>query len=108
MRSFARSVALGIALAGLAVGVGACGGGAAKTVAPTLPAANTLAVSKLAQGVDASKEKDGRRRAIELLEQAVKADPQLWEGRYNLGVLLAETGDLVAAEKQLDEANKLA
>jgi tetratricopeptide (TPR) repeat protein len=99
-----RSLVLGLVLPGL----GACGGAAKKAAAPPLAAANPHAVTKLAQGVDASKDKGGRQRAIALLEQAVQADPQLWEGRYNLGVLLAETGDLVAAEKQLLEAQKLA
>ena len=98
-----------VALTCVAVSLAACGKAAVKEAEnKPVAAANPVAVTKLAQGVDASKDKDGRRRAIDLLEQAVKADGQLWEGRYNLGVLLAETGDLVAAEKQLDEAHKLA
>jgi len=97
-----------VAVPCLAFALAACGKSAVQEGPKALPAANPVAVTKLAQGVDASKDKDGRRRAIELLEQAVSADSQLWEGRYNLGVLLAETGDLVAAEKQLDEAHKLA
>ena len=98
-----------VALACVAVSLAACGKAAVKEAEnKPLPAANPVAVTKLAQGVDASKDKDGRRRAIELLEQAVNADGQLWEGRYNLGVLLAETGDLVAAEKQLNQAQQLA
>ena len=88
--------------------LGACGGGSKQAAAPALAPANPAAVSKLAQGVEASKAKDGRKRAIELLEHAVAADAQLWEGRYNLGILLAEDGELAAAEKQLSEANKLA
>jgi tetratricopeptide (TPR) repeat protein len=86
----------------------ACGGGSKQAAAPVLAPANPVAVSKLAQGVDAAKSKDGRRQAIELLQKAVEADGQLWEGRYNLGVLLAEAGDLAAAEKQLAEAHRLA
>src|SRR5262249_771331 len=86
----------------------ACGGGAGEETGAGLPPPNPVAVSKLAQGVDASKDKSGRKRAIELLEQAVAADGQLWEGRYNLGVLLAENGDLVASEKQLAKAQELA
>lgn len=93
---------------GLAVFLGACGGGSKQAAAPPLAPANPVAVSKLAQGVEAAKAKDGRKRAIELLEKAVAADGQLWEGRYNLGILLAESGELVAAEKQLAEAHKLA
>ena len=92
----------------LALFVAACGGGNRQQAAPALAPANPQAVSKLAQGVDAAKEKSGRKRAIELLENAVAADAQLWEGRYNLGVLLAEDGDLGSAEKQLAEAHKLA
>jgi tetratricopeptide (TPR) repeat protein len=88
--------------------VSACGGGKSQQAAPALAPANPQAVSKLAQGVDAAKEKTGRKRAIELLQNAVAADAQLWEGRYNLGVLLAEDGDLKGAEKQLTEAHKLA
>ena len=88
--------------------LGACGGGQKAQTVPVLAPANPQAVSKLAQGVDAAKAKDGRKRAIELLENAVAADGQLWEGRYNLGILLAEDGDLAGAEKQLAEAHKLA
>jgi tetratricopeptide (TPR) repeat protein len=86
----------------------ACSSAPKKEAAAPIAAANPVAVTKLAQGVDASKDKDGRKHAIELLEQAVSADPNLWEGRYNLGVLLADEGDLVAAEKQLDAAQRLA
>ena len=86
-----------VAMPCLAFALAACGKSAVHEGPKALPAANPVAVTKLAQGVDASKDKDGRRRAIELLEQAVSADSQLWEGRYNLGVLLAETGDLSAA-----------
>jgi tetratricopeptide (TPR) repeat protein len=103
-----RSAGLVLACAFFGTALGACGKSSVKEAAPPLAAANPVAVSKLAQGVDASKDKDGRKHAIELLEESVKADPQLWEGRYNLGVLYAESGDLVAAEKQLDQALKLA
>lgn len=88
--------------------LGACGSHAPRTTVQALPPANPTAVSKLAQGIEASKDQGGQKRAIGLLEQAVNADPQLWEGRYNLGVLLADSGDLVAAEKQLATAHKLA
>src|SRR5687767_3341474 len=96
------------ALGAMVLLLAACGSHAPRTTVQALPPANPIAVSKLAQGVDASKDKGGQKRAIELLEQAVKADPQLWEGRYNLGVLLADSGDLVAADKQLTAAHKLA
>ncbi|HEY3494246.1 MAG TPA: tetratricopeptide repeat protein [Polyangiaceae bacterium] len=103
MRTLLSSGAFALALFALA-----CGSSSTQNKAAALPPANPVAVSKLAQGVNASKDKDGRKRAIELLEQAVSADGGLWEGRYNLGVLLAANGDLVAAEKQLSEAHKLA
>lgn len=93
---------------GLACLLAGCGARASRTTVQALPPANPVAVTKLAQGVEASKDKSGQKRAIELLEEAVKADPNLWEGRYNLGVLLAESGDVVAAEKQLSAAQKLA
>jgi tetratricopeptide (TPR) repeat protein len=99
---------IALTLVVLATTLSGCGGGSRAAAVPALAPANPAAVSKLAQGVEAAKSKDGRKRAIELLEKAVEADGQLWEGRYNLGVLLAESGDLVAAEKQLKEANKLA
>jgi tetratricopeptide (TPR) repeat protein len=97
-----------LAILGVALLLAACGSHASRTTVQALPPANPIAVSKLAQGVEASKDKSGQKRAIELLEQAVQADPQLWEGRYNLGVLLADSGDLVAADKQLTSAHKLA
>ena len=97
-----------VALASLAAALGACGKHKAPTTVQALPPANPVAVSKLAQGVEASKDKSGKKAAIDLLEEAVRADGQLWEGRYNLGVLLAESGDLTGAEKQLDAAYKLA
>jgi tetratricopeptide (TPR) repeat protein len=76
--------------------------------APRLPAANPVAVSKLSQGVEAASASDGRKRAIGLLEEAVKADGALWEARYNLGLLYADGGNLAAAERELTEAQKLA
>jgi tetratricopeptide (TPR) repeat protein len=62
----------------------------------------------MVQGVQAAKDGSGKERAISLLEQAVKADAGLWEAHYNLGVLLADKGDLAAAERHLDTAQKLA
>jgi tetratricopeptide (TPR) repeat protein len=97
-----------LVLGSLALSLGACGKHKAPTTVQALPPANPVAVSKLAQGVEASRDKSGKKAAIGLLEEAVRADGQLWEGRYNLGVLLAESGDLTGAEKQLDAAYKLA
>ena len=76
-----------------------------------LPPANPQAVSKMVQGVQsAQNEKDssGKEHAIGLLRDAVTADPGLWEAHYNLGVLLADKGDLNAAERELSQAAKLA
>jgi len=88
--------------------LGACGKHKAPTTVQALAPADPVAVSKLAQGVEASKDKAGRKAAIDLLTEAVRADGQLWEGRYNLGVLLAENGDLAPAEKHLEAAHQLA
>src|SRR5438309_1106244 len=72
-----------------------------------LPPANPLAVSKMVQGVGAAK--DGQRdRAVALLREAITIDPNLWEAKYNLGVVLAGGGDLAGAEDQLRAAQKLA
>lgn len=95
-------------LAAFVVVLAACSSAPKKAVVAPVAPANPVAVTKLAQGVNASKDKEGSKHAIDLLQEAVNADPNLWEGRYNLGILLAETGDLVAAEKQLDAAYKLA
>ncbi|MCC6898995.1 MAG: tetratricopeptide repeat protein [Polyangiaceae bacterium] len=92
-----------LAVALLAV---ACGGGAAKVErAPVLPPANPKALGKMAQAVQSAGE---RQRAIALLREAVKIDPNLWEARYNLGVLLAQVGDLADAEQELSKAQSLA
>ncbi len=68
---------------------------------PGLPPANPLAVTKMVQGVQAAKEPKGVPRAIELLKEAIQIDGNLWEARYDLGVLYAQTGALAAAEVQL-------
>jgi tetratricopeptide (TPR) repeat protein len=89
----------------------ACGGSkvvsrprVATTVA--LPPANPLAVGKMVQGAQAAK--DGQRdRAASLLREAIAIDPNLWEARYDLGVVLAGAGDLAGAEEQLAAAAKL-
>lgn len=88
-----------------------CGGGHAVAVKATtsvaLPPANPVAVGKMVQGVQAAK--DGQRdRAIALLREAIAVDANLWEARYDLGVVLAGTGDLGGAEDQLATAARLA
>jgi Flp pilus assembly protein TadD len=87
-----------------------CGGhavGPHATATVALPPANPVAVGKMVQGVQAAK--DGQRdRAIALLREAIAVDSNLWEARYDLGVLLAGSGDLAGAEDQLATAAKLA
>lgn len=90
----------------------ACGGGAKQGMskvptATALPPANPIAVSKMAQGASAAKEPGGTTRALELLREAVRIDPNLWEAHYDLGLVLAATGDLKAAEASLAEARRL-
>jgi tetratricopeptide (TPR) repeat protein len=86
----------------------ACGKGQQKVEAPTLAPANPVALNKMVQGVQAAKDSSGKDRAIGLLEEAVKADNALWEAHYNLGVLLADKGDLGTAERHLATAQQLA
>lgn len=85
-----------------------CGKSQQKIEAPTLAPANPVALGKMVQGVQAAKDPSGKDRAISLLEQAVKADAGLWEAHYNLGVLLADKGDLAPAERHLASAQQLA
>ena len=93
--------------------VSACGGGHAAVskstqTATALPPANPQAVTKMVQGVVASRDPNGRERAIALLREAISIDENLWEARYDLGVVLASAGDLAGAEKELRAAAKLA
>src|SRR5258705_3152167 len=90
----------------LALALAACGKSQQKVEAPTLAPANPAALGKMVQGVQAAK--DSKERAISLLEEAVKADAGLWEAHYNLGVLLADKGDLGTAERHLATAQQLA
>ena len=86
----------------------ACGKSQQKVEAPTLAPANPVALGKMVQGVQAAKDSSGKERAISLLEEAVKADAGLWEAHYNLGILLADKGDLGTAERHLTTAQGLA
>jgi cytochrome c-type biogenesis protein CcmH/NrfG len=79
----------------------ACGGARKSADTPKLPPARPEAVSKMAQAVQAARDAEGKQRALGLFEQAVRADAQLWEARYNLGVLHAEIGNLARAEREL-------
>jgi tetratricopeptide (TPR) repeat protein len=61
----------------------------------------------MVQGVQAAK--DGQRdRAVSLLREAIGIDANLWEARFDLGVVLAGVGDLAGSEEQLAAAAKLA
>jgi tetratricopeptide (TPR) repeat protein len=100
--------ALGVAFA---LGSGACGGKATDkpvagaTVEKRAPA-NPIAVSRMAQGVQAMKDKVPA-KAIEFFREAIKQDSGLWEARFDLGVVLAQTGDLAGAEEELARAAKM-
>ena len=104
MRRLFQACAVALALSGVA-----CGGGATAEVksAPKLKPADPVAVKKMITGVERAR--DGKtKEAIDLLEEAVGKDPQLWEAHFNLGVLRAQTGDLEKAEEALEKAAQLA
>jgi tetratricopeptide (TPR) repeat protein len=88
----------------------ACGGGPHKQSAalPTVRPAVPQAAAKLALGAQLAKSASGRDRAIAAMREAIAIDPNLWEAHYNLGVLLAQAGDLAGAEPSLEHAANLA
>lgn len=86
----------------------ACARAPKLAVAPSAPAANPQAVSRLLQAVQASKNPTETQRAIDLLREATQSDPALWEAHYDLGVLLAARGELGPAEHELSEASRFA
>jgi tetratricopeptide (TPR) repeat protein len=88
--------------------LGACAASQKKVEVKAQPPANPQAVGKMVQGVQSAKDASGKERAIQLLKDAVAFDPGLWEAHYNLGVLLADKGDLKAAERELAQGAKLA
>jgi Flp pilus assembly protein TadD len=106
-RSLAEALVIG---ATLASSVAACASAKPKPAVQTtvaLAPANPTAVGKMVQGAQAAK--DGQRdRAVALLREAIQVDGNLWEARYDLGVVLAGMGDLAGAEEQLAAASKLA
>ena len=75
--------------------------------APRVPVARKAAVGKMMRAVEQSRSKD-RSAAIALLREAIAEDPELWEARYDLGVLLAAEGELEAARAELERAHALA
>ncbi|HEY0467931.1 MAG TPA: tetratricopeptide repeat protein [Polyangiaceae bacterium] len=100
--------ALCFAVCAALVALGGCATSPKKVDVPASPPANPQAVGKMVQGVQSAKEASGKERAIQLLRDAVGGDPGLWEAHYNLGVLLADKGDLNAAERELSQSAKLA
>jgi tetratricopeptide (TPR) repeat protein len=107
----------GLFLAGfvaVSLSVVGCGGGSgsshahAAEAAKALPPANPQAVTKMVQGVVAARDPNGRERAIALFREAISIDENLWEARYDLGIVLASSGDLGGAEKELRAAGKIA
>ncbi len=74
------------------------------TSAPAVPQAAT----KMLSGVEFAKSPGGRDRAIGLMREAITIDPNFWEAHYDLGILLAQSGDLAGAEPSLEKAAKLA
>src|SRR5262249_37776845 len=72
------------------------------------PPANPQATAKMVSAVQFAREPSGQTRAVGLLREAVAIDPNLWEAHYNLGILLAQAGDLAGAEAELEKAGTLA
>ncbi len=89
-------------------------GSSQKPAATAAPAKKTLAppqsqaVAKMAQGAIVAKDANGRERAVQLFRETVAMDPNLWEAQYDLGVVLAGSGDLAGAEDALRKALRLA
>ncbi len=76
----------------------------ATTVQP--PPSDPAAVARMVQGVQAAR--DGQReRAVSLLREAIGLNGNLWEARYDLGILLAGAGDLAGAEGELGSASQM-
>ncbi len=92
----------------LLVGCGGRSKQGPKTVDSGLPPANPIAVQRMIEGVTAAKDPRLQSRAVALLREAVRIDPNLWEARFDLGVVLANSGDLANAEEELRAAAKLA
>jgi tetratricopeptide (TPR) repeat protein len=98
-------------VAALTFGSAACGGKAAPPPVAAdkgLPPANPVAVQRMVEGATAAKDPRMQTRAIALLREAVQIDPNLWEARFDLGVVLANSGDLGKAEQELTQAAKTA
>lgn len=84
-----------------------CGRGAVARATVNEGQTSPAAVEALVAGAEAAR--SGRHaQAEQRFDAAVRADPRLWEGRYDLGLELARRGELASAEAQLVEAAKLA
>lgn len=93
----------------LALAAVACGGKTEQqqAKAPKLEPADPVAVKRMITGVQRAK--DGKaKEAIELLEEAISKDPNLWEAHYDLGLVRASVGELEKAEEALTKAAELA
>jgi tetratricopeptide (TPR) repeat protein len=92
---------------------GGCGGGSparpVETARRELPPANPEAVRKLVEA-DRVMERGGRgaeERAIALLEEALRLDPNLWEAHHDLGVIHRRRGELALSERHFDAARSI-
>jgi protein O-GlcNAc transferase len=85
-----------------------CGSAPIAREAPRVPEASKAAVTKMVRAVERAGHESTRGEAVALLREAVNEDPRLWEARYDLGVLLAQAGELGAAREQLESAHQLA
>ncbi len=85
-----------------------CASSSAVREAPPVPVARKAAVGKMIRAVERAARPASQADAVSLLREAVAEDPELWEARYNLGVLLAQRGEPGAAREQLTRAHELA
>ena len=100
-----RRAGLMALVAALALG---CGSAPVVEQAPRMPDARKAALGKMVRAVEQSHAGAASDEALALLTHAVEEDPDLWEARYDLGVLLARRGDLKHAREQLERAHALA
>jgi tetratricopeptide (TPR) repeat protein len=103
----ARGIPLLACVAGL---LWACGGGAPPSREPrALPPADPAAVQKYLEA--SALMSDGKtldeQRAAALLQEALVIDPNLWEARYNLGVLHRRRGELRRALREFEAAHDI-
>lgn len=85
-----------------------CSSNVAAPQAPAVQPARKAAVAKMIRAVERAGRSDAREETIRMLREAVAEDPELWEARYDLGVMLARVGELDAARQELDKAHELA